>query len=153
MRTIYWFRMSSLRLHDHPALLAAAEGSSCLYPVFCLERRIATPYGENRRRFLLESLRDLDAGLRSLNSRLIVLDGAPEVALRAALADWSVDRLAYQLDLASAESKRSAAAVDALPRRRACRCSRAAGTRCATWTRCCAPADRRPRATRLRQAL
>ena len=114
MRTIYWFRMSSLRLHDHPALLAAAEGSSCLYPVFCLERRIATPYGKNRRRFLLESLRDLDAGLRSLNSRLIVLDGAPEVALRAALADWSVDRLAYQLDLASAESKRSAAAVDAL---------------------------------------
>ena len=101
MRTIYWFRMSSLRLHDHPALLAAAEGSSCLYPVFCLERRIATPYGENRRRFLLESLRDLDAGLRSLNSRLIVLDGAPEVALRAALADWSVDRLAYQLDLAT----------------------------------------------------
>ena len=55
---------------------------------------------------LVESLRDLDAGLRSLNSRLIVLDGAPEVALRAALADWSVDRLAYQLDLASAESKR-----------------------------------------------
>jgi len=71
-RSIHWFR-KGLRLHDNPALLAACENASHLYPVFFMD-----PYfvkgsnyrvGINRWRFLLESLQDLDAGLRKLNSR------------------------------------------------------------------------------------
>lgn len=49
-------------------------------------------------RFLLESLADLDASLRKLNSRLIVLHGDPVEALPAACKEWSASRLAYELD-------------------------------------------------------
>ena len=71
-------------------------------------------------RFLLESLRDLDAGLRSLNSRLIVLDGAPEVALRAALAeiDARVVQLQQRIAARAADGPRGGRALRGRGRRR-----------------------------------
>jgi deoxyribodipyrimidine photo-lyase len=66
-----------LRLHDHPALSAAARGSDRLAPLFVIDDalisgRAGTP---NRLAFLLESLRDLDAALRKRGSRLAIRRG------------------------------------------------------------------------------
>ena len=36
MRTVYWFR-NALRLHDNPALLAALDGATELYPVVVID--------------------------------------------------------------------------------------------------------------------
>jgi deoxyribodipyrimidine photo-lyase len=66
-----------LRVHDHPALSAAARGSDRLAPLFVIDDalisgRAGTP---NRLAFLLESLRDLDASLRKRESRLTIRRG------------------------------------------------------------------------------
>ena len=55
MRTVFWFR-KGLRLHDNPALVAALEGCTTLYPVFCLDPWFVSSgkVGTNRMRFLLE---------------------------------------------------------------------------------------------------
>lgn len=76
MHTLCWFR-KGLRLHDNPALLAAVEGASAVFPVFILDPHFVKPHnvGGARLRFLLQSLADLDASLRARKSRLIVLHG------------------------------------------------------------------------------
>ena len=55
MRTVFWFR-KGLRLHDNPALVAALEGCTTLYPVFYLDPWFVSSgkVGTNRMRFLLE---------------------------------------------------------------------------------------------------
>ena len=124
MRTVFWFR-KGLRLHDNPALVAALDGCTTLYPVFCLDPWFVSSgkVGANRMRFLLEvcmyslhaphaqlcsphllvcapqSLRDLDSSLRDLNSRLIVLQGNPKDELPRIFQDWDVQRLAYEVDI------------------------------------------------------
>ncbi|KAF8691458.1 hypothetical protein HU200_040600 [Digitaria exilis] len=95
-----WFR-KGLRVHDNPALDAARRGAVRLYPVFVLDPRYLRPdpaaaspgsarAGVARVRFLLESLGDLDARLRSLGSRLLLLrarDDDVADAVCAALKD------------------------------------------------------------------
>jgi len=100
MRTVFWFR-KGLRLHDNPALVAALEGCTTLYPVFCLDPWFVSSgkVGTNRMRFLLESLRDLDTSLRELDSRLIVLQGNPKEELPRIFGEWDVQRLAYETDI------------------------------------------------------
>ena len=53
--TLLWLR-KGLRLHDNPALCAAIEGTSNLYPVFCLDPWFVKSgrIGANRMNFLLE---------------------------------------------------------------------------------------------------
>lgn len=89
-----------LRLHDNPALLAAAANAASLYPVFVLDPRFADPakVGANRYGFLLECLADLDASLRARRSRLIILRGDPAVVLPAAWKEWGVNRVAWEAD-------------------------------------------------------
>lgn len=92
--SLMWFR-KGLRIHDNPALQhAASRARGPLYPVFVIDPRYMEPdraafspgsprAGVNRIRFLLECLADLDAGLRRLGSRLLVLKGEPgEVLIR-----------------------------------------------------------------------
>jgi len=99
MSTLLWLR-KSLRLHDNPALCAAIEGSTHLFPVFCLDPWFVQSgrVGTNRMNFLLESLHDLDASLRALNSRLIVLQGDPRDELPRVWREWKVERLAFEID-------------------------------------------------------
>ena len=56
-RSLLWFR-KGLRIHDNPALLAAIQGASHLYPVFVLDPWFLKPerVGVNRLSFLLEAL-------------------------------------------------------------------------------------------------
>lgn len=79
---LVWFRRD-LRIDDHPALLKAAKQGPVL-PLYLLD-----PYdfghthhgfektGPFRRRFLRESLEDLDRSLRTLGGRLLILQGSP----------------------------------------------------------------------------
>jgi len=90
-----------LRVHDHPALAAAARAERTV-PLFVLDERLlgsrfAAP---NRVAFMLEALRDLDEALRKAGGRLFVRRGDPvreaiavarecgASALRVS-ADWS----------------------------------------------------------------
>src|SRR5665809_20852 len=70
MTSVMWFRRD-LRLADNPALLEAvadgadgADGAGVL-PLFVLDPRLWGPAGVSRRAYLGESLRSLDASLRS----------------------------------------------------------------------------------------
>ncbi len=88
--TLLWLRRD-LRLGDNPALLGAARRAGrergALLPVFVWEpqgRRAWAPGGAARW-WLWHSLRSLDAGLRTLGSRLLVERGDP-VGVVAALA-------------------------------------------------------------------
>ncbi|MEU9173470.1 deoxyribodipyrimidine photo-lyase [Streptomyces sp. NPDC048420] len=66
-----------LRLHDHPPLRAALDGTEQVVPLFVRDRAVdaagfAVP---NRLAFLADCLRDLDAGLRERGGRLVVRTG------------------------------------------------------------------------------
>ncbi len=67
-----------LRVHDHPALAAAAKARRTV-PLFVFNKRLlgsrfAAP---NRVAFMLEALRDLDERLRRMGGRLFVRHGDP----------------------------------------------------------------------------
>ncbi|KAL6604550.1 hypothetical protein ACP70R_042977 [Stipagrostis hirtigluma subsp. patula] len=112
--SMVWFR-KGLRVHDNPALDAARRcgggAAARLYPVFVLDPRYLRPdpaaaspgsarAGVARVRFLLESLRDLDARLRRLGSRLLLLRARDDVAdaVCAALKDWNIGKLCFESD-------------------------------------------------------
>lgn len=76
-----------LRLHDHPALSAAAGEAEQLVPAFVLDENLLAGRcgAPNRLSFLADSLRDLDRSLRARGGRLIVRRGDPVAeALRLA---------------------------------------------------------------------
>ncbi|MFN3603029.1 MAG: deoxyribodipyrimidine photo-lyase, partial [Dietzia sp.] len=74
MPTILWFRRD-LRLTDHPALLAACDGSTDgVLPLFVVDPRLWHTAGAPRRAHLAASLRDLR---ERLDGRLTVRTGDP----------------------------------------------------------------------------
>ena len=77
MDTLIVLFTRDLRLHDHPALTAAARHADRVVPAFVLDDRLVSGRSgtPNRLAFLLESLRDLDTSLRSRGSRLVVRRG------------------------------------------------------------------------------
>ncbi|MFJ8980644.1 cryptochrome/photolyase family protein [Streptomyces sp. NPDC102282] len=68
---------SDLRIHDHPPLHAALAAADEVVPLFVLDDAVvAAGFGApNRRAFLADCLRDLDAGLRERGGRLVVREG------------------------------------------------------------------------------
>ncbi len=58
MRTAVVLLTRDLRVHDNPALTAAARAAECVIPLFCLDARLLAE-SPNRTGFLLESLADL----------------------------------------------------------------------------------------------
>jgi deoxyribodipyrimidine photo-lyase len=66
-----------LRLHDNPTLAAAVSGADRVVPVFVLDSAILRGgfNRPNRGAFLVDSLRDLDAGLRARGAALVVRSG------------------------------------------------------------------------------
>jgi deoxyribodipyrimidine photo-lyase len=76
MRTAVVLFTRDLRVHDHPALAAAAERFERVLPLFVLDHGILATFGaRNRLRFLAESLADLDASLRERGAALVVRRG------------------------------------------------------------------------------
>jgi deoxyribodipyrimidine photo-lyase len=100
-----------LRVHDNPALAAAARDSRRVVPLFVLDDVIlGSGYGRspNRLGFLAESLVDLDASLRRLGSHLVVRRGDPVEEI-ARLAPDAV----YCAEDASAHAQRREAGLAA----------------------------------------
>ena len=65
-----------LRLHDHPALAAAAERAERIVPLFVLDDALLAAFGApNRVAFLLDALADLDASLRRRGGALVLRRG------------------------------------------------------------------------------
>lgn len=98
VHSVHWFR-KGLRLHDNPALQEALSGADTVRCVYILDPWFAAANtGENRWRFLLESLEDLDRSLRKLNSRLFVVRGQPADVFPRLFKEWSVTRLTFEYD-------------------------------------------------------
>mmetsp|Transcript_64781 Transcript_64781/g.114346 ORF Transcript_64781/g.114346 Transcript_64781/m.114346 type:complete len:580 (-) Transcript_64781:875-2614(-) len=95
---LHWFR-KGIRLHDNPALVEACKHRR-LFAVYCLDPHFSNVaiVGQNRYRFLLESLRELDANLRSLGSRLFVLRGKPHETLIQFSIDNNVHVVTFERD-------------------------------------------------------
>ncbi len=68
-----------LRIHDHPALAAAAANAETVVPLFVLDPALlAGPHASpNRVSLLVDALRDLRMSLRRLGSTLVVRHGDP----------------------------------------------------------------------------
>jgi len=96
MRSIYWFR-NDLRLHDNPGLAAAADSSSELLLVYLWPRQRpwcnTNGIGQQRERFISESLKELADSLQPLGQNLLVLQGSPELVLPDLVRDYGIDAL------------------------------------------------------------
>jgi cryptochrome len=92
--------IQGLRLHDNPALQRAIAIAETVYPVFCLDPWFFEPgrVGGNRITFLLQSLADLDASLKQVQSRLIVLHGKPTEVLPAVARIWDAKAICFEED-------------------------------------------------------
>jgi deoxyribodipyrimidine photo-lyase len=91
--TVLWFRRD-LRLTDHPALLAAADGGHVV-PLFVIDPRLWTPAGPPRRAWLLRSLRALDG---ELNGLLVVRHGDPAHVVPALAQELGADAVHISAD-------------------------------------------------------
>ncbi len=88
-----------LRVHDHPALAAAARAERTV-PLFVFdERLLASRFAApNRVAFMLEALRDLDERLRRMGARLYVRRGDPVREAIAVARECGVTRLHVSAD-------------------------------------------------------
>ncbi|KAM6370685.1 cryptochrome-2-like isoform 3-T3 [Pluvialis apricaria] len=108
--SIHWFR-KGLRLHDNPALLAAATDCCRLHPLFILDPS-SNRAGANAQRFLLDALRDLDGSLREMGSRLFVVRGCPEEVFPRLFRAWGTTRLTFEVDTEPPTRQRDAAVAE-----------------------------------------
>eukprot|EP00968_Pinguiococcus_pyrenoidosus_P009594 scaffold744_cov240-Pinguiococcus_pyrenoidosus.AAC.1 len=94
---VHWFRKGQ-RLHDNPALLAAASQADVLLPVYIMDPRLANEadMGVIRFRFLLQSLAALRDALREKKSDLIVLRGRPEEVMEPLLRSVGAELLTWE---------------------------------------------------------
>ena len=96
MRTLVWFRGKDLRVADHAPLRDAAAAGE-LIPLFVLDTHFFAPQRARRTpfriQFLLDSLRELDASLARLGSRLIVVRGRSVDLVPRLARRWRVDRV------------------------------------------------------------
>ena len=116
-RWLFWHRRD-LRLADNLGLAAAAAATPALTGVFVLDPAIlgAADMAPARVWFLLESLQELQQRWREAGSRLLVLEGDPELvlpqlaeALAAPVVAWNRDVEPY----GRARDRRVAAALQA----------------------------------------
>ena len=98
MPSVLWFRRD-LRLHDHPALLAAVEDADGTDTValFVVDPGLWDPAGPVRRAWLSASLAALD---RQLHGRLVVRAGDPREVVPAVAEALQADRVHVSADYA-----------------------------------------------------
>ncbi|XP_054032214.1 cryptochrome-1-like [Dryobates pubescens] len=100
-RSIHLFR-KGLRLHDHPALLAALQSSQLLYPLYILDQQFLSSVmhmGALRWHFLLQSLQDLQESLCQLGSCLLVVQGQYEAVLRELVQQWNISQVTLDAEV------------------------------------------------------
>ncbi len=91
-----WFRRD-LRLHDQPALMAAAKAGP-VAAVFVLDDVLRRPSGYPRLAFLYRALRSLDDDLRRLGGQLIVRQGIPESVIPELATEVGADAVHISAD-------------------------------------------------------
>lgn len=106
---LVWFK-TDLRIEDNETLLKAIAQSENIIPVYCFDDSHfeTTSYGFNktgafRAQFLLESLEDLDAKLRSLGSGLRIVIGKPEIEIPKLVQEYKVKKVFAKREVAFEE--------------------------------------------------
>jgi deoxyribodipyrimidine photo-lyase len=81
---LLWLRRD-LRVHDHPALMAARDRAETVVPVFCFDPRLlgGRHRSASRTQFLLECLEALQTALEQRGGGLVIRHGPPERELPA----------------------------------------------------------------------
>jgi deoxyribodipyrimidine photo-lyase len=115
MTAVVWFRRD-LRVHDHPALRAAAAGHDRIVPVFCLDDRLLHGRFASgpRTQFLLESLSDLDGSLRRRGAGLVIRHGPPERELPSLAREAGAGEVHFTRELTPYARVRGGRVVEAL---------------------------------------
>ena len=97
--SIVWFK-TDLRLNDNKTLVKAIAQSDQIIPVYCFDdsHYQDTKYGFKktgnfRAQFILESVRDLDASLREIGSKLLILKGKPEIEISKIVAEYKAQKV------------------------------------------------------------
>lgn len=106
---LVWFK-TDLRIEDNETLVKAIAQSEKIIPVYCLDEAQfeTTVYGfkktgSYRAQFLLESLQDLDAKLRTLGSGLRIVMGKPEVEIPKLLQEYKAQKVFAKREVAFEE--------------------------------------------------
>jgi deoxyribodipyrimidine photo-lyase len=112
---LVWFRRD-LRVHDHPALVAALERGGPVVPVFCIDDRLLRGRHASgpRVRFMLECLADLRRALSARGSGLVVVRGRPEAELARVAAALGAARVHFSFDVGAFARRRDGRVLDAL---------------------------------------
>jgi len=102
-----------LRVHDHPALVAAAAAGRLLV-VFVLDEAILSrPYAApNRMQVLLDALADVRASLRDLGSELVIARGRPDAVVHALCLRHGVTAVHCTADVSGFARRREAALAE-----------------------------------------
>jgi deoxyribodipyrimidine photo-lyase len=98
---IVWFRRD-LRVHDHPALVAALAGHERVVPLFVLDDALLRGRycGAPRAAFMLGCLKALDAQLHDRGSGLVVRHGRPEDEVPALARELGAEAVFWTSDVA-----------------------------------------------------
>ncbi|WP_396148592.1 DASH family cryptochrome [Flavobacterium sp.] len=106
---IVWFK-TDLRIEDNETLVKAIAQSEKVIPVYCFDESHfeTTVYGFKktgsfRAQFLLESLEDLDAKLRTLGSGLKVVMGKPEIEIPKLVHEYKAQKVFAKREVAFEE--------------------------------------------------
>jgi deoxyribodipyrimidine photo-lyase len=106
---LVWFK-TDLRIEDNETLIKAIAQSEKVIPVYCFdESHFATTVygfkktGSFRMQFLLESLQDLDAKLRTLGSGLRIVMGKPEVEIPKLVQEYKAQKVFAKREVAFEE--------------------------------------------------
>ena len=106
---LVWFK-TDLRIEDNETLIKAIAQSENIIPVYCFDESHFenTSYGFKktgpfRAQFLLESLQDLDAKLRTLGSGLRIVMGKPEVEIPKLVQEYKVQKVFAKREVAFEE--------------------------------------------------
>lgn len=113
MPALLWFRRD-LRLHDHPALIAAAENDEVL-ACFVLDPRLEQSSGQRRLQYLGDSLRRLRD---DLDGRLLVTRGRPHTQIPRIVKEIDASSVHVSEDFAPFGKRRDelvSAALDSVP--------------------------------------
>ena len=106
---LVWFK-TDLRIEDNETLIKAIAQSEKVIPVYCFdESHFATTVygfkktGSFRMQFVLESLHDLDAKLRTLGSGLRIVMGKPEVEIPKLVQEYKAQKVFAKREVAFEE--------------------------------------------------
>ena len=98
-----------LRLHDHPALVAASTAQRVIVLFVLDDAILSRPYAApNRLRILLDALADVRAGLRALGNDLVIARGRPVEVVRDLASRYAVDAIHCSADLSAFARRREA---------------------------------------------